>query len=533
MTFHVPGSLFRVLFAAAGVAAGILVTAPLRAQGPASNLIDWATDGGDVQRSGWVKDEKILTRDNVGTLSLRWKLETGNDPRALHALMPVIVAGRLQTAAGLRQVGFVNGISDNLTAFDVETGRPIWQREWTYEGQNQPGIDPRKLGFLRPGGSSDTPVLGPPDAQGRRKIYFITGDGMLHILNAADGVDAEPSYMFHVGKGWSLNLVGNVLWMANTYAGVSVAAVRLDDPTHKVMTWNSGSGGAWGRRGVAVDSTGTAWFTTGDGVYDTTSDPPRYANSVVGVHIVGNELRLKDYFTPSNWDWLRKRDLDPNNTPTIFTYKGRELIAASGKECRMYLLDPKSPGSPTHQTPLYRSPLFCNEEVDFQDAGSWGALSTWEDTDGTRWILAPFWGPVHSQFKAPVMNTPRPVEGGVAAFKLEEVNGRLQFTPAWVSRDMHRGEPVVIANGVVYGYGSGEYTGQAFPDIGLQFDSSIRAAKGTRATIFALDARSGRELWSSGNQIHQWNHFSGITVVNGRVYLGTYDGTLYCFGVAN
>ena len=28
-----------------------------------------------------------------------------------------------------------------------------------------------------------------------------------------------------------------------------------------------------------------------------------------------------------------------------------------------------------------------------------------------------------------------------------------------------------------------------------------------------------------------WNHFSGITVVNGRVYLGTYEGTLYCFGV--
>ena len=26
--------------------------------------------------------------------------------------------------------------------------------------------------------------------------------------------------------------------------------------------------------------------------------------------------------------------------------------------------------------------------------------------------------------------------------------------------------------------------------------------------------------------MHQWNHFTGITVVNGRVYLGTYDGTL-------
>ena len=44
-------------------------------------------------------------------------------------------------------------------------------------------------------------------------------------------------------------------------------------------------------------------------------------------------------------------------------------------------------------------------------------------------------------------------------------------------------------------------------------------------------AQTGRMLWSSGEQIHLWNHFSGITVANGRVYLGTYDGMLYRFGV--
>jgi outer membrane protein assembly factor BamB len=490
-------------------------------------LIDYTTDGGDAQRTGWIRDEQILTKDNVGGLKVQWKRETGNEPRALHALMPVLVASHPGPGAAAKPLAIVAGVSDNMVAFEVDTGKIAWRRAWDYPGQVVAGQDPRHLGFLRPGGSSDTPVIGPPDAQGRRPLYFVTGDGMLHILDTATGEDLQPPYMFHVGKGWSLNLVNNVLWMANTYAGVSVVATRLDDPGHKIMTWNSGSGGAWGRRGVAVDSTGTAWFTTGDGIYD----PPRYANSVVGVHIVGDQLQLKDYFTPSNWEWLRKRDLDPNNTPTIFSYKGRELIAASGKECRLYLLDPKNAGGADHHTPLYKTPLFCNEEVDFQDMGSWGAVSTWEDADGTRWVLAPFWGPVHSKFKAPIMNTPDAREGGVAAFKLEEVNGVLQFTPAWVSRDMKRGEPVLVANGMVFGYGSGEETKQAFPDIGLQFDSSIRAAKGTRAVIYVLDARTGKELWSSGEQMHQWNHFSGITIANGRVYLGTYDGTLYSFGV--
>ena len=131
------------------------------------------------------------------------------------------------------------------------------------------------------------------------------------------------------------------------------------------------------------------------------------------------------------------------------------------------------------------------------------------------------------------MNTPDGEGRRRRGVQAREKDGRLEFAPAWVSRDMRRGEPVVIVNGMVFGYGSGEETKQAWPDIGLQFDSSIRAAKGTRAAIYVLDALTGKELWSSGDQMHQWNHFSGITVANGRVYLGTYDGTLYSFAVGS
>ena len=170
----------------------------------------------DIERSGWVKNEKILTRQNVGTLKLKWKLETGNQPRALHGLMPVLIIGQLNTPGGVKQVGIVNGISDNVYAFDVETGKILWQKHWDYpapagRGGAQAPQDPKRLGFLQPGGSSDTPVIGPADAQGRRPVYFVTGDGMLHILNAADGTDLQPPYKFYGGKGWALNLVGNDL----------------------------------------------------------------------------------------------------------------------------------------------------------------------------------------------------------------------------------------------------------------------------------------------------------------------------------
>ena len=67
----------------------------------------------------------------------------------------------------------------------------------------------------------------------------------------------------------------------------------------------------------------------------------------------------------------------------------------------MYLLDTKSAGGANHQTPLDRTPLICNEEADFQSAGIWGSMASWEQADGTRWVLTPFWGAVHPTFKTP------------------------------------------------------------------------------------------------------------------------------------
>ncbi|HXE62501.1 MAG TPA: PQQ-binding-like beta-propeller repeat protein [Bryobacteraceae bacterium] len=496
---------------------------------------EWTTDGGDAQRTGWQKNEKILNKDNVKNLKLLWKLKTDNVTRALFSFTPALILDNVKSNGTAREMVYFVGASDNLYAVDANTGQMVWHKHFSYEtvpgrGGNNANTDPAHLGFLGPGGSTDTPVIGPPDAQGRRPIYVIDGGGMVHSLDTANGEDLKPPFHFGNSK-FALQLVDNTLWAP---IGGGMAATKLDDPEHHVyMTQGMGrSGGLWGLRGAAVDSSGTIWSTTGDGNVDT-RDPNNLiiANSMVGFQIEGDHVKVKNYFTPPNWYWLWKRDLDPNNTATIFNYKGRELLVASGKECRVFLLDPKNPGGADHHTPLYKTPLFCNEDVDFQDEGSWGALSTWEDANGTRWVLAPFWGPVHSQFKFPTVNTPVAKEGGIAAFKVQDTNGKLELVPVWVSRDMHRGYPPIIANGVVYAYGSGEETKQAFPDIGLNFDSTIRASKSGHVTLFALDAETGKELWSSGDTITSFNHFNGLSLANGKLYLGTYDGTFWAFGL--
>ena len=84
----------------------------------------------------------------------------------------------------------------------------------------------------------------------------------------------------------------------------------------------------------------------------------------------------------------------------------------------------------------------------------------------------------------------------------------------------------------MFGYGSGEDATQSTADIGLAFNTAAnRIARSTHAMLYALDARTGAELWSSGDQIASFNHFTSLSVANGRVYIGTYDGKLYCFGL--
>jgi hypothetical protein len=285
----------------------------------------------------------------------------------------------------------------------------------------------------------------------------------------------------------------------------------------------------WGRSGPAVSKELVMYTGTGDGRWD--PELGLYGNGIIGVkqNPETKALELVDYYGPSNAEWLWKRDLDMQVTPAIFDFKGKEYMIDASKECRIYLMDTESIGGDDHRTPAYRTPLICNEFVDFAQAGIWGSLTTWED-NGTRWILTPFWGPKHPKFKAPIEHG-EVKKGAIAAFKMESAGSGVTLVPAWISRDMDQAEPPLIANGMVFAYGSGENTSQAFPDVGLDFRMERRAPLSSHAVLYALDAQDGRELWSSGNTIGTWNHWSGIALANGQIYINSYDGMIYCFGL--
>jgi hypothetical protein len=238
------------------------------------------------------------------------------------------------------------------------------------------------------------------------------------------------------------------------------------------------------------------------------SDNTVYVQAGSTLHVLTpKELKAKQSFTMSGAADAKNTSGLNVTTPVVFAYKGRDLIASAGPDGRLYLLDSKSIGGEDHKTPLYQTPPVASS-----GSGIWGALSTWLDGDSVRWVLAPVWGQVNPELKFAGNNGDAP-NGSIVAFKVEDRDGKTVLTPAWASRNMRSPQPAVITSGIVFALSAGDHE------------------KREHATLYALDAATGKEVYSTGDQITAPASLTGITLANGRVFFTTTDNTLYGFGL--
>ena len=493
----------------------------------------WLTYGGDQQRDGWAKDETLVNKDNVNGLELGWKIQLDNEAKELNSLTTPLILDGIVTSHGFKEYVFVAGSSDNLYAIDADTGKLVWQKHFT---SNVPVPKAPPQNWLCPNGLNDTPVISKGFTNSA--VYVISTDGKLHALNPVNGEDRFPPTQFvpPYSKNWSLNVHGNVLYTSVSQgcggAKSGVWSMDLGSPDRPVKFFQSDTsgGGVWGRGGVAIGLDGTVYAETGDGPYDPKAG--KYADTFLALS--PKDLTLKDYYTPANRDWITRRDLDMGNiTPVVFPYRGRDLIVGAGKEGSLYLLDSKSLGGETHRKPMFHTGLYTNADVDFAGHGFWGSFASWEDSKGTRWVYAPALGPMAPKAPAfPLTNGSAP-NGSIMAFKVEDgKDGQPILAPAWISRDMNSSDAPIIANGIVFAVSSGEFNGQVRDDGKGLYTSKERAEKAVgNATLYAFDAETGKELYSSGKIIPSFTHFGATSIANGHVYVTTYDNTVYSFRV--
>jgi len=489
----------------------------------------WLSFGGDSQRSGWARGETLLTKQNAGTLELKWKAQLDNAPKELTSLAAPIVVDQVKTERGIKEYVIVAGSSDDIWAIDADTGKQVWRKKFGVEGEPS-----KKSNTLCPFALNATPAI----QTGRpQTIYAISSDGRLHALGAVDGEDrfAPRPFVPAFSKNWSINIVGDTLYTSISQGcnGVpsGVYAADISRPDGPIRNFQAGRPGIWGRAGVAVSPvTGTVFAETGDGVFDPNAGS--WADTFLALS--PKELRVTDYYTPANREWLTRKDLDMGcMTPVVFEFNGKEYLAGGGKEGRLFLLDTASLGGATHREPLLRTERLTNEDAAYAAHGFWGSFATWVDADKTRWLFAPAWGPPDpaavSSF--PIKNGDAP-GGSIMAFRVENSNGSPALKPAWISRNLSVPEPPIIANGVVLALSSGEDVRQA--DAAGKGLNTLERVNGSRhATLYAFDAETGKELFSSGDTVASFTHFGGFAISNGRIFVTAWDGTVYAFGLRN
>jgi hypothetical protein len=533
----------NLLFVTTFVAAGLVTFGQSRGG-------NWPTYGGDAQRSGWEGADAAISKDTVKNLQLLWKLKLETQSRGMRPIMPPIIQGRLISYRGFRELAFVATNADIVYAIDADVGTLFWQRHLEYSTR-EPQVTTSS--WACPGGLTAMPTMpvpgrggaagrGAPAAAGGQRgsafiggpasVYAISSDGRLHRLNTSTGDDmTQPvSVLPANARATSLNMVDNVIYTVTSHgcndAPNAVWSIDLNVDPPKVRSFALDGGSSWSVGGPTLGNDGTLHVPT------IQRGPSLAGQWAIGLQsLSARELKPTQQQRPQgSFDAdVSSSDLIHVAAPVVFSYKDRDLVAAVCSLGRLCIFEPANSASliPAF-TPAINQPGGGASRV--VERGIWGSLSSWQEMDGTRWVFAPVTGPLQSDLQAPLTNGSTP-NGSIVAFKVEERNDRTILSPAWVSRDLDSPLPPVVVNGVVFALAAGEFTRQVKVSDGITSVDERPKGSTSHATLYAFDARTGKELYSSRNQVTVPASLTGITVANGRVYFGGIDGTVYAFGM--
>ena len=492
------------LIGAVVIAAAVAVSAQGRGGGA------WTTVGGDAQRTSFVRaDPKIsLAAMQSPGFQFLWKRKLDNDRLTQPLLLPNIIAYK-----GFKALAFVGSASGQVYSIDYDLNRMFWQQKLATSAPKAAACSSglpvlTKSTPLTPpvgrggggGGGRGRGATGPQIANGRGgndNVFAISTGGMVHVMNPQIGTDQVPPVKLLPPNA---NVAGSILVDTTLYAATTgncsgvangVWSVDLASEAKAVQSYDTKGATIAGTVPPVFGTDGTLYIATGAGKSEV-------ANAVVSL----------DQKTLTQKDWFATTTPFTSN-PVVFQYKNKDLIVAANKDGRLYVLDSASLGGTDHKTPLHKS---SQVSAALEDPSG---LASWLDSAGTRWIVASVGGPLQAETKVAMANG-TVTAGTLVAFTVVDQNDAPTLQPQWTSRDLASPVTPVVVNGVVFALASGEAKGRG---------------RASNAVLYALDAATGKELWTSGTTITSPVRGVGPSAGDSQVYVATSDGTLYVFGM--
>jgi outer membrane protein assembly factor BamB len=459
---------------------------------------DWVTAGGDAHRSAWIRTDPKISADRLRApgFQLVWKIKLNHEPG------PAATLSRYIGYRGFRSLGYVGSATGEITAMDIDLGRVEWNK--TVRASAAPGAGssgcsetmpeitrattsafpgqagrggaffpgrsgPAKSGVGEPDGgavilqeiaaraAADAARGGMARGPGgfgfpRTPSYLdvLSSDGMLHRMYVSNGEEPAPPIPFldRNANAHGLIVIDNVAYAATSHGcgGVPSGVWALDLVSKRVAHWTA-NGDIAGEDGPAFGPDGTVYAATTAGDL---------------VALAPKTLELKATYRAGGQAFLA--------SPTVFEHKSKTMIAAASADSRLHIVDAESLKGEAYS------------------AAVTGALTSWEDLTGTRWIAAPS-------------------KDSITAWKLVDESGATALKTGWTSREMISPLPPLVINGVLFG-----------------------VSNSTAPVVYALDAATGNPLWNSGRTIVAPVRNGRLTGSDMQIYLGTSDGTIYAFG---
>ena len=487
-------------FLCVGLCAFVLLCPQSKAQ------VDVLTQHNDNARTGVNLHETELTPANVNKAQFGMLFKRVVDDQLY--TQPLVVTG-VKVDGGTHDVVYVSTVNNSVYAFDAndaESSEPLWHVNFGTPA-NLHSTDFGCLDINGQMGIIGTPVI--DKARGVLYVVALTrvGEGFtqrLHELDLATGADLPESPVTIRTADFDPLMQNQrpALMLANGKVYVGYASHCDKDPYHgflmaydahtlqqqavfntsptgsEASIWQSG-------QGPAADADGNVYVVTGNGSWDGTRN---FSESFLKF---SPDLKLEDWFTPTNHFALDKADNDLNSSGATLI-PGTHLVLGGGKEGVLYILDTRNFGhlGDEHALQHFQATASHLHSLVYWVSAKEGAmLYVWGQRDKAR------------------------------VYKFQ--GDKLLETPAFMRNTANEGHPGAMLSLSA----NGQNDGILWAAIHATGDSWHESRPGILHAFDADDIR--HELWNSleipaRDDCGEYSKMAPPTIANGRVYLASF-----------
>jgi len=519
------------------------------------------TQHNDLKRTGWNSAETLLTQTKVGGGSFGLVCKKPVDDQVY--AQPLVVSNVTIAGKKHNNVLFVATVNNSVYAFDADdtTTKPLWQKNLTYPAYRAPKNT--DMTGACGGGYNDfsgnlgtvcTPVIN----TATNTIYLLVRSvskgqvfvQYLHALDIRTGAEKSGSPVYitatvagngdgadnsgyitfdqqHEGPRAGLLLYNGVVYMCwashcdwSPYHGwvMGYDATTLKQKYVYNSTPKGGLAGIWmSGQAPAVDDNGYIYLATGNGSVGYNGNPADTVNrgeSLLKLKISGSTLKVVDYFTPDDYQYLEDNDLD-YGVDGVLLIPNTNLSLSGSKESYLYLINNNKMGGLTNNNSNAVQMLDVNANSEFYQKHLHGTPVYFKNSTGQEYIYAWAEDGLLKQF---------PFKRNAGNF--DTANKKMGVTTLPV------GMPGAMLS--LSSNGSNSGTGILWASHPLQGDANQAVVPGVLQAFSADDVT--HELWNSswnGNRdaVGKFGKFVCPTIANGKVYLGTFSGYVDVYGL--